>query len=241
MAQVKKLATTDIKGKAYTEVHTRVNSFNEEAIYRDWLFENALSIETSVVHLDAEKGFACIKAELKDKTGRVIRSGHGFEFQGDKSSFVNKTSYLENAETSAVGRALGFLGIGVVDTLASLDEVKIAEHRGKRLDAEESQKSEASKSNVIQHPTSSKPSQVAEMLGDEPEESEAPTQEPELYDKAKAIMSILNRCDSKQALEKAVEDKRPEVGKLPENEKLQLIALKDSLKAKLPDDLMPVF
>ena len=122
-----------------------------------------------------------------------------------------------------------------------MDEVKIAEHRGKRLDAEESQKSEASKSNVIQHPTSSKPSQVAEMLGDQPEESEASTQEPELSDKAKAIMSILNRCDSKQALEKAVEDKRPEVGKLPENEKLQLIALKDSLKAKLPDDLMPVF
>jgi len=241
MAQVKKLATTDIKGKAYTEVHTRVNSFNEESIYRDWLFENALSIETTVVHLDAEKGFACIKAELKDKTGRVIRSGHGFEFQGDKSSFVNKTSYLENAETSAVGRALGFLGIGVIDTLASLDEVKIAENRGQRLDSEESQKSEAPKSNVIQHPTSSKPSQVAEMLGDQAEEPEAPTQEPELSDKAKAIWSILNRCDSKQALEKAVEDKRPEVGKLPDNEKMQLIALRDSLMRKLPDDLMPVF
>ena len=79
------------------------------------------------------------------------------------------------------------------------------------------------------------------MLGDQPEESEAPTQEPELSDKAKAIMSILNRCDSKQALEKAVEDKRPEVGKLPENERMQLIALRDSLMIKLPDDLMPVF
>ena len=122
-----------------------------------------------------------------------------------------------------------------------MDEVKIAENRGKRLDAEESQKSEAPKSNVIQHPTSSKPSQVAEMLGDQPEEPEASTQEPELSDKAKAIMSILNRCDSKQALEKAVSDKRPEVEKLSENERIELIALRDSLMEKLPDDKMPVF
>ena len=79
------------------------------------------------------------------------------------------------------------------------------------------------------------------MLGDQPEEPETSTQEQELSDKAKAIMSILNRCDSKQALEKAVSDKRPEVEKLPENERIELIALRDSLMEKLPDDKMPVF
>jgi hypothetical protein len=41
----------------------------------------------------------------------------------DTSSFVNKTSALENCETSAVGRALAFMGIGVIDSIASVDEV----------------------------------------------------------------------------------------------------------------------
>jgi len=239
MAQYsKKLATTDIKGKAYTEVHTRVKSFNEEEVYRDWKYDDALSIETTVVHLDAEKGFACIRADVKDKTGRVIRSGHGFEFQGDKTSFVNKTSYLENAETSAVGRALGLLGIGIIDTLASLDEVKIAQDREKRLDIPESQKDpQTSKSNVIQHPKSGKPSQVSEMLGEEAD----PEPEPEQSSDCKAVLSILNRCKTKQDVEGAVNDKRDAVKALPKNEQAIVIALKDKLLAELIDDDMPVW
>ena len=39
---------------------------------------------------------------------------------------MNKTSYLENAETSAIGRALGTLGIGIEDSFASANEVKTA-------------------------------------------------------------------------------------------------------------------
>ena len=216
-----------IHGKSYAMVHDRVNYFRGEAMYKD------LGIETELVHFSEEH---CVgRAFVRDKDNFILATGIAHEWKLDPKSAVNKTSFVENAETSAIGRALACLGIGTEDAYASAFEVESAKA------AQAAEAAQTSKSNVIQHPTSSKPSQVAEMLGDQPEESEAPTQEPELSDKAKAIMSILNRCDSKQALEKAVEDKRPEVGKLPENEKLQLIALKDSLKAKLPDDLMPVF
>jgi hypothetical protein len=47
----------------------------------------------------------------------------------DGTNFVNKTSMIENAETSAVGRALAMMGIGVIDSIASVDEMKKATNR----------------------------------------------------------------------------------------------------------------
>ena len=216
-----------IHGKSYAMVHDRVNYFRGEAMYKD------LGIETNIEHFSEEH--CVVRAFVRDKDNFILATGIAHEWKLDPKSAVNKTSFVENAETSAIGRALACLGIGTEDAYASAFEVESA----KATQAAEA--AQTSKSNVIQHPTSSKPSQVAEMLGDQAEEPEAPTQEPELSDEAKAIMSILNRCDSKQALEKAVSDKRPEVGKLPENERIQLIALRDSLMQKLPDDKMPVF
>lgn len=42
--------------------------------------------------------------------------------------YINKTSALENAETSAVGRALGLMWIGVIDSIASIDEINKAKN-----------------------------------------------------------------------------------------------------------------
>ena len=42
------------------------------------------------------------------------------------SSNINKTSYVENCETSAVGRALAILGIGIDTSIASANEVEDA-------------------------------------------------------------------------------------------------------------------
>ena len=61
-----------------------------------------------------------MKATVKDETGRVIATGHAYEKEG--SSFINKTSALENCETSAWGRALGNLGIGIDESMASAQE-----------------------------------------------------------------------------------------------------------------------
>lgn len=216
-----------IHGKSYAMVHDRVNYFRGEAMYKD------LGIETNIEHFSEEH--CVVRAFVRDKDNFILATGIAHEWKLDPKSAVNKTSFVENAETSAIGRALACLGIGTEDAYASAFEVESAKA------TQAAQAAQTPKSNVIQHPTSSKPSQVAEMLGDQPEEPETSTQEQELSDKAKAIMSILNRCDSKQALEKAVSDKRPEVEKLPENERIELIALRDSLMEKLPDDKMPVF
>jgi hypothetical protein len=59
-----------------------------------------------------------------DATGYAVSTGLAYE---DKdSSFINKTSYIENCETSAIGRALGNFGIGIDTSVASADEVKTA-------------------------------------------------------------------------------------------------------------------
>jgi hypothetical protein len=110
----KKFKTIDIKGKEYVEVNERVKYFIQN--YKGY------SIETDLL---SNNGGVCVfKAVIKDENGRVISTGHAYE--KESSSFINKTSYIENCETSAVGRALGFLGIGIDSSIASGDEVKNA-------------------------------------------------------------------------------------------------------------------
>lgn len=110
------MKTVNIKGKAYVEVNERVKYFRSN--YEGW------SIETEL--LDNTNGVAIIKATVKDDKGVVRATGHAYEKEDDKNSFVNSTSYIENCETSAVGRALGLLGIGIDTSIASSDEVQNA-------------------------------------------------------------------------------------------------------------------
>ena len=105
------MKTVNIKGTEYVEVNERVKFFVKN--YVGW------SIETEL--LSNEDGVCVFKAIIKDEVGRVIATGHAYE--KESSSFINKTSYIENCETSAVGRALGFLGIGIDASIASGDEV----------------------------------------------------------------------------------------------------------------------
>ena len=107
----KKFKTVDIKGKEYVEVNERVKYFVRE--YAGW------SIETELLSNVDE--ICVFKATIKNENGRVMATGHAYE--KESSSFINKTSYIENCETSAVGRALGFLGIGIDTSIASSDEV----------------------------------------------------------------------------------------------------------------------
>ena len=107
----KKFKTVDIKGKEYVEVNERVEYFVRE--YAGW------SIETELLSNVDE--ICVFKATIKDENGRVMATGHAYE--KESSSFINKTSYIENCETSAVGRALGFLGIGIDTSIASSDEI----------------------------------------------------------------------------------------------------------------------
>lgn len=113
MVEEKKLKTVNIKGKEYVEVNERVKYFIRSGNYDGW------SIETEL--LSNCDGVCVFKALIKDEDGRTMATGHAYE--KETSSFINKTSYIENCETSAVGRALGFLGIGIDTSIASSDEV----------------------------------------------------------------------------------------------------------------------
>lgn len=110
----KSFSTTAIKGKEYVEVNQRVLGFRQ-------LFPNG-TIETEIVKL--EEGVITVKSSAKDESGRVLATGLAQEKEG--STFINKTNFIENAETSSVGRALGFLGIGIDGSIASKEEVENA-------------------------------------------------------------------------------------------------------------------
>lgn len=105
------IKTTDIKGKAYAEVNERIKAFR-------MLFPNG-TISTDIVSL--EDGVCVMKAIAMNEAGCILATGYAYEKEG--STFINKTSYIENAETSAVGRCLGMLGIGIDTSIASYEEV----------------------------------------------------------------------------------------------------------------------
>lgn len=115
------MKTVNIKGKEYVEVNERVKFFREN--YEDWAIETEL--------LSNADGVCVIKAIVKNPEGVTKATGLAYEKENDKNSFVNATSYIENCETSAVGRALGFLGIGIDTSIASSDEVQTAMNKQK--------------------------------------------------------------------------------------------------------------
>jgi len=107
-----KLKTVKIKGKDYVEVNERIKHFREK--YQGW------SINTKIVELTDER--VVMSAMIVDEENKVRSTGHAFEDKG--SSFLNKTSFIENCETSVIGRALGNFGIGIDTSIASYEEVQ---------------------------------------------------------------------------------------------------------------------
>ena len=108
-----KFKTTNIRGKQYVEVNERIKFFRQEEEYKNW------TISTEFTALDSEM---CVcKAFILDTEGRVIATGHAHEERS--GSHINKTSYVENCETSAIGRALAMMGIGIDTSIASANEV----------------------------------------------------------------------------------------------------------------------
>ena len=104
-----------IHGKEYKTVAERINEFRA---FDDWY-----GISTELISDDGAT--VVMKASITDGEGRLVATGWAEEIRG--SSMINKTSALENAETSAVGRALAFFGLGGTE-IASADEVASAIH-----------------------------------------------------------------------------------------------------------------
>lgn len=108
------LDTIPVKGKDYVQVNERVKAFRSVC--------PGGVIETEMVYY--EGGRVMFKATVKDQDDRILATGYAEEKEG--STMINKTSFIENCETSAVGRALGFAGIGIDGSMASAEEVATA-------------------------------------------------------------------------------------------------------------------
>lgn len=116
------IRTTKIKNKDYAEVNQRIKAFR--MLYPEGF------IKTEIVELDTTNGVITMRAiaGFYDDNGaeHILGEGTAFEWKNDNKSMVNKTSYVENCETSAVGRALGMIGLGIDAAVASAEEVKYA-------------------------------------------------------------------------------------------------------------------
>lgn len=112
-----KMTPIKFKGKDYIEVKERVKYFNNE-------YKNGCIKTEKLENGDREEFKAIVIPDIK--TPERFFTGHSQASFDDSTSFVNKTSATENAETSAVGRALALMGIGVVDSIASMDEINKA-------------------------------------------------------------------------------------------------------------------
>jgi hypothetical protein len=109
----KKLETMKIHGKDYVTVNSRIAYFREKyATGR---------IHTSIEEIS--KGQVIFLARIYIGEN-LVATGHAME--KETSSQINKTSHIENCETSAIGRALGILGIGIEGSVASAEEVENA-------------------------------------------------------------------------------------------------------------------
>lgn len=97
--------------KDYAVVNERVKAFR-------MLYPTG-AIVTDLLNDDGER---CVfKATVFDDTGKVLGTGTAFELKN--ASNINNASYIENCETSAVGRALAMCGIGIDVSIASYEEV----------------------------------------------------------------------------------------------------------------------
>ena len=115
MAKDLKEKAIDIKGKKYVLVADRIIYFNKN--------HPKGSITTKLL-TDPTSDRIVIKAVISPD-GVARFTGHSQATIGD--GYINKTAALENAETSAVGRALAMMGIGVIDSIASVDEINKAQ------------------------------------------------------------------------------------------------------------------
>lgn len=108
------IVTTNIKGKDYAEVNQRIKAFR--MVYPTG------TIETNM--MSNQDGVCIFRAKIYDGEQELIATGTAYE--KENSTFINKTSYIENCETSAIGRALGIAGFGIDTSVASAEEVQNA-------------------------------------------------------------------------------------------------------------------
>lgn len=109
--------TGEVTKKEYTEVNQRIKAFRM-CYPEGFITTEMLSNVGGVCIFRASVGYR--------ENGTHIVLGTGTAYEKEGSTFINQTSYVENCETSAVGRALGMCGFGIDTSIASAEEVQNA-------------------------------------------------------------------------------------------------------------------
>ena len=107
----------DIKGKKYVLVSDRIIYFNDQ-------YKQGAILSEIISPLDSDR--VIVLSKVIPNINFPLRYFTGYSQAKWGEGFINKTSAIENAETSAVGRALAMMGIGVIDSIASVDEINKA-------------------------------------------------------------------------------------------------------------------
>ena len=110
---IEKLKTINIKGKEYVPVAERVRYFSEN-------YPKGMITTEIITH---ENGLVLMQAIIIPDIDSPNRKFTGYAQEEKGKGLVNTLSYIENCESSAVGRALGFAGIGIDTSIASADEI----------------------------------------------------------------------------------------------------------------------
>ena len=113
----------NIRGKIYETVALRVKKFWEQ--HPEW------SIQTILISADDNR--VVMKATVLDESSHIVGCGHAEEYR-DRGQ-INRTSALENCETSAIGRALACIGLGGME-FRSAEEMQNAVLQQEEMDVE---------------------------------------------------------------------------------------------------------
>lgn len=105
------MKTIQIKGKEYVMIHERIKAFRQ--MFKDY------TMTSEIIQLDEKS--CVIKANIKNARGELVANGLAREERN--ASSINSSSYVENAETSAWGRALANLGVGIDTSICSAEEL----------------------------------------------------------------------------------------------------------------------
>lgn len=181
-----KLETILIGKKRYVTVNTRLKAFRSDARFEGF------TLVTKVHELTPD---ACtMEAQIFDKNDRMVANGFAHEVRNAKESMVNSTSYVENCETSAWGRALGNLGIGVDESICSAQELLYA------LQAQE-------QTNPQQAPKPQTPVNPTAQPKEAPKSQESGQQSlfPPLNEREQAALdSAMADCDAAETIEQLI-------------------------------------
>ena len=118
--QVSKLSHYDKKLKTeietdYAPVHQKIKAFR-------MLYPEGFIITEMLSNVDGVCVFRATAGYYNDE-GEAVTLGVGHAYEREGSSFINETSYIENSETSAIGRCISSIGLGIDTSVASYEEV----------------------------------------------------------------------------------------------------------------------